>query len=117
MVHEAGMLIQAMNEHVFGKELEEKIDDVRKDKGWDEFYLTFQQKPDLFMCNIIRNGWTASNVQPRPQSNTIQFYVNWKQGRVESRVFPPDSREGQGDIYHVPLIDGKQELNYSRKLG
>lgn len=113
MGYEAGSLIQGMKEHIFGKELHEKIIEVRKEKNWDEFWLIFQQKPDRFLCNVIRNGWTATNERPPPISNTIQFYIDWKNGRIESKVFAPDAVTS--NLYNY-IPDNKQELDLNRKL-
>jgi hypothetical protein len=111
---EVGNLIEEMSNEIFANELHEKIKEVRKDQGWDEFWLIFQQKPDMYLANVIRNGWTATNVKPQPISNTIHFYVNWKQGRIESMVFPPDTVNT--DMYNYMPLDGKGELDYTRKL-
>jgi hypothetical protein len=113
MVFEIGEVIERMREDLFSKELQTKIEQVRKDKGWDEFYLVFAQKPDLYLVNVLRNVWVASETKPNPISNTIHFYINWKQGRIEHRVFVPS----KSNIYNYPLLKGKKEFDLRRKIG
>lgn len=117
MAYEAGMLLEAMIKGILDGELDEKISDVRRDKGWDEFYLTFQQKPDLFLTFLLRNGWVASQLQPRPEENTIQYYINWKTGEKTARYFPPNPTGKASGIYNVPMIGTSNELDLKRKLG
>ncbi len=113
MVYEIGEVLEHMNETIMVKELDKKINEVRKDKNWDEFWLIFSMKPNFYLSNVINSVWIACNEKPNPVSNTIHFYINWKQGRIESRVFPPS----QSNIYNYPIRDSDKEFDKKRKIG
>lgn len=76
MTVDIGMLLEEMNTEILGKELEKRATEIHEKQGWDEFYLVYSAKPDLFLPTVIRETWAAQEKLPNPISNTIQFYVN-----------------------------------------
>lgn len=113
MAFEIGEVLKAMDEDVMGRKLEEKIHEVRKEKNWDEFWIVYSMKPDMYLVNVLRESWIATDKRPNPISNTIHFYINWKQGRVESKAFVPS----KSNLYDFPLLPGESEFNLNKKIG
>lgn len=113
MAYEIGEILKNMKEEIMAKKLEEKIEEIRKEKNWDEFWIIYSMKPDFYLCNVLRESWIATDKRPNPISNTIHFYVNWKQGRVESKAFSPS----KSNIYDFPLLKGQNEFDLNRKIG
>lgn len=115
MTLEVGELIQAMNTDL-RNEVEERAKEVHNSEGWDDFWLVYSEKPDKFLHGISRAGWSAIEIEPLPQSNTIQFHVNWKSGKIDRYDYSPSTDERFTDIYGFTPIGDEKFLDYKRKI-
>jgi hypothetical protein len=114
---EMGDLLLAMNTDL-RKEVEERAQSVHKSEGWNDFWLVYSEKPDKFLMHkkVSRAGWSAIEMEPLPQSNTIMFHVNWKSGKIDRFDYPPSNDEKFTDIYGYKPVSGEKFLDYTRKI-
>lgn len=96
MREEKGAIIQAMCLDL-QDDLPNRVSDVRKQTGWDEFWMLFTMREDICNPKVIRQGWVACPIAPLNIEGTLVFYVNYKKGlleidRVNRRVLTNEMR-------------------------
>lgn len=115
MTVEVGDVISAMKtDH--RAEVERRSQEVHDSEGWNDFWLVYSEKPDKFLHGISRASWAAIEMEPLPQSNTIQYHINWKSGKIDRFVYSPSTDEKISDIYGFTPVGDEKFLDYNRKI-
>lgn len=91
MVYQIGEVRDAMTKHFLEKQLWETAQEVRKEKGWNEFWMIFHDREDIGLCNVIRRARVATNKRPPKMLASMCFHVVWDRGICEPEwILPRD---------------------------
>lgn len=88
---EIGETREKMSKDLLEDKLWKWAEDAHKEKKLDEFWIVISHSPDVFLCNVMREGVVITNKKPPHMVNSMCFHVVWSQGKIEPEwILPRD---------------------------
>ena len=88
--YQIGELREEMGQDFLATKIQDVINQAAIDKpSLKQYYIVYAAKPDKYLCNVMREGFTVTNIAPPKMFGAMCFYIDTAKGMIRPEWILP----------------------------